>query len=187
MDPGRAQDLVQAFFCSEAVHFDKNEEVEKYLNKSRSDFPLDIQFEKVHVSVDQEDGGRGVKFLVAKTKDSTFVAFRGARNFEHLGQDSQNLPTSSALHTEVRELAESFMGHDCKLLAELHRSGKRVIFCGHRLGGSVAQMVVIRFWKENKISSVKPVSWCFFQFPLSIMGLNMFQFHMIQYFSFFAV
>jgi len=111
-------------------------------------------FDKVHVS---EDDPRSVKFLVAYGREATFIAFRGARDFEYLGRDRDKLPSSSDLHATVNELVDSFLLPDSKLLEELCLSGKRIIFCGHRLGGAVAQMVTIRYWKGDKIDSPKSV------------------------------
>lgn len=152
------QDLARAYFCSEAVLFENNEEIKEYLKDVKSNFPI-IHFDVVHVSVDQENDLRGFKFLVAYAADATFIAFRGSRTFEDLGRESQSSSSASEVHGEVLELSRSFMRSDCNLLAQLYRSGKRIIFCGHRLGGSVAHMVVVRFFKDV---AVKMVSLLFY-------------------------
>lgn len=130
---------------------DKNAEVENYLNKAMVEYSMDLPFDKVHVSVDHEDDPRSVKFLVAYGPEATFIAFRGDRDFGYLGRDKEKLPTSKDLHAEVSELADSFSGPYFKLLEKLYRPGRRIIFCGHRLGGAVAQMVTYEFWKKNEI------------------------------------
>ena len=157
MDSRRPQtkDLARAYFCSEAVLLEKNEEIKEYLNETKSEFPI-IHFDVVHVSVDQENDLRGFKFLVAYAADATFIAFRGSRTFEDLGRESQPSSSASEVHEVVRELSRSFRGRGCKLLAQLSTSEKRIIFCGHRLGGSVAHMVVVRFIEdfEGKVVSL---------------------------------
>ena len=141
------KDLARAYFCSEAVLLEKNEEIKEYLNETKSKFPI-IHFDVVHVSVDQENDLRGFKFLVAYAADATFIAFRGSRTFEDLGRESQPSSSASGVHGVVLELSRSFTGCGCKLLAQLSKSEKRIIFCGHRLGGSVAHMVVVRYFKD---------------------------------------
>ena len=160
MDPRRPQskDLARAFFCSEAVLLEKNEEIKEYLNETKSEFPS-IHFDVVHVSVDQENDPRGFKFLVAYAADATFIAFRGSRTFEDLGRESQPASSASEAHGVVLELSRSFIGSGCKLLAELCDSGKRIIFCGHRLGGSVAHMVLVSFFMDPGVNVVSLLWW----------------------------
>lgn len=155
MDPRRPQikDLARAYFCSEAVLLENNEEIKEYLNETKSEFPS-IHFDVVHVSVDQENDPRGFKFLVAYAADATFIAFRGSRSFEDLGQESQPASSASDVHGVVLELSRSFIGSGCKLLAQFCKLEKRIIFCGHRLGGSVAHMVVISFFKDPGVNVV---------------------------------
>lgn len=149
----REDDLARAYFCSEAVLLEKEEEIKEYLNETKSKFPT-IKFDVVHVSNDQKNDLRGFKFLVAYAADATFIAFRGSRTIEDLGVESQPSSSASEVHGVVLELSRSFMGSGCNLLAALYNSGKNIIFCGHRLGGSVAHMVVVRFFEDCKCKVV---------------------------------
>lgn len=159
MDPRRPQieDLARAYFCSEAVLLENNEDIKMYLNETKSEFPS-IHFDVVHVSVDQNDP-LGFKFLVAYAADATYIAFRGSRTFEDLGQESQPASSASEVDGVVLELSRSFIGSDCKLLTELREKEKRIIFCGHRLGGSVAHMVVASFFMDPGVNVVSLLWW----------------------------
>ncbi|KAG0605582.1 hypothetical protein M758_9G070600 [Ceratodon purpureus] len=156
----RPEDLARAFCCSEAVFLEKNKHVDEYLKRINSEiFPF-VQFGEVLVS-DEGWNTRGLKFLVAHADDATFIAFRGSPNFEDLCREHIHSPLTirDKLHGGIFELSESFMVSGCKLLLTLFiegkRTGKRIVFCGHRLGGAVAHMVVLRFWTENGIDEIE--------------------------------
>jgi hypothetical protein len=92
------------------------------------------------------------KFLVAYAEDAIFIAFRGTETLDDLATDLKtvNHPKfGGAFHAGFFERADVFMGSDQNPMKGLLSLNKRIIFCGHSLGGAVAHMVLLRYLLEN--------------------------------------
>lgn len=141
MGSGRCspEDWARALFCAEAVRRGQNSEVEEFLRSIQSEFP----FGDVRVSLDHI----GVKFLVADAGDTDFIAFQETPKPEfRFGREFSKLPSGGSVDNGIFELSNSFLGPGLNILSELFGRKKRVVFCGHGVGGAVAHMVVLRFW-----------------------------------------
>jgi hypothetical protein len=149
------EDYARAFFCAEAVRRGQNSDVEKFLRSVQKEFPS-IQFGDVHVSLDLNPN-HGVKFLMADAGDALFIAFQATRKPED-SKSFATLPSGGSVDRGIFELSKSFQGPDFTILSELLRmSEKRVVFCGHGVGGAVAHMVVLHYWAAYHKSGDKIV------------------------------
>lgn len=141
-------DLSRAYFCSEAVYKSSVTSATAFLQKTQCDHPI-VRFEKVHMSL--ELLGQQ-KFLVAYAEDVIFIAFRGTETLDDLAADLKmvNRPKfGGAFHAGFFKRADVFMGSDQNPMKGLLSLNKRIIFCGHSLGGAVAHMVLLRYLLEN--------------------------------------
>ncbi|CAK9866930.1 unnamed protein product [Sphagnum jensenii] len=92
----------------------------------------------------------GLKFMVAYANDAIFIAFRGTTTPQHLAKTLRMDNHDMKFHAGFFKRANVFMGPGHKnIMHELLRSGKRIIFCGHSLGGAVAHMVLLRILLED--------------------------------------
>lgn len=92
------------------------------------------------------------KFLVAYAEDVIFIAFRGTQTLDDLATDLKmvNRPKfGGAFHAGFSKRADVFMGSDQNPMKGLLSLNKRIIFCGHSLGGAVAHMVLLGYLLEN--------------------------------------
>jgi pimeloyl-ACP methyl ester carboxylesterase len=141
-------DRCRAYFCSEAVYKSSVASATAFLQKIQCDHPI-VRFEKVHMSL--ELLGQQ-KFLVAYAEDAIFIAFRGTETLDDLATDLKmvNHPKfGGAFHAGFFKRADVFMGSDQNPMKGLLSLNKRIIFCGHSLGGAVAHMVLLRYLLEN--------------------------------------
>ncbi|CAK9258106.1 unnamed protein product [Sphagnum jensenii] len=141
-------DLSRAYFCSEAVYKSSVTSATAFLQKTQCDHPI-VRFEKVHMSL--ELLGQQ-KFLVAYAEDVIFIAFRGTQTLDDLATDLKmvNRPKfGGAFHAGFSKRADVFMGSDQNPMKGLLSLNKRIIFCGHSLGGAVAHMVLLGYLLEN--------------------------------------
>ncbi|CAM6066599.1 unnamed protein product [Sphagnum tenellum] len=141
-------DLSRAYFCSEAVYKSSVTRATAFLQKTQCDHPI-VRFEKVHMSL--ELLGQQ-KFLVAYAEDAIFIAFRGTETLDDLAADLKmvNHPKfGGAFHAGFFKRADVFMGSDQNPMKGLLSLNKRIIFCGHSLGGAVAHMVLLRYLLEE--------------------------------------
>jgi hypothetical protein len=119
----------------------------------------------IHISVPNLDGEPIQKFVVASAEDVIFIAFQGMVTqptdfiISDLEFDEQ---LGVNFHKGFFTRSNVFYGGQSPytqlLLKELLRCNKRVIFCGHSLGGAVSHMVLLRFLLENRLHHPKPVS-----------------------------
>jgi hypothetical protein len=100
----------------------------------------------------------GQKFLVAYAADAIFIAFRGTTTCKDV---ASNLRTDNhhkfggSFHAGFFKRANDFLHvHDETLPSNrvwelIHESKKRIVFCGHSLGGAVAHMVLLLILLEE--------------------------------------
>jgi hypothetical protein len=142
------EDLSRAFFCSAAVYESSNETAEILLQNTQRDYPT-IKFAKVHMSLDLFGEH---KFLVAYAEDAIFIAFRGTTTLEDIATNlkfARDSRFGGAFHCGFFERSGVFFKPECNSIRGLLSLQKRIIFCGHSLGGAVAHMVLFRLFVEN--------------------------------------
>ncbi|KAG0570746.1 hypothetical protein KC19_6G184700 [Ceratodon purpureus] len=148
LDP---HDLCRAFACSLAVS-------RKDVFRSYSDaFTLDPkrQFEEVYFSPPQEEQ----QFIVAHAKDAVFIAFLGSKVLEDYACDMMIDKIRRGLgsyHRGIYYRSSCFLGLLggkilYSLVDGLILQKKRIIFCGHSLGGAVGHMVLTRLLFEDEL------------------------------------
>jgi hypothetical protein len=138
--------LSRAIFCAQVVSYEDDAGAKKFLVQSQQTHP-GIQFEKIEMSLDC--GDKDQKFLVAYANDATFIAFRRTKTLEDV--------------TDTFQIDEYYKGHFHKgflkrsdvfnvgggpylpLLELLSTPGRRIILCGHAVGGAVSHMILLRF------------------------------------------
>ncbi|CAK9237460.1 unnamed protein product [Sphagnum troendelagicum] len=154
-------DVSRAFFCSAAVYESSNERAEILLQNTQRDYPT-IKFAKVHMSLDLFGEQ---KFLVAYAEDAIFIAFRGTTTLEDIATNlklARDPRFGGAFHCGFFKRSDVFFKPDCNPIVGLLSLQKRIIFCGHSLGGAVAHMVLFRLFVENNWNfqdGVFPDSW----------------------------
>jgi hypothetical protein len=144
------EDLSRAFFCSAAVYESSNERAEILLQNTQRDYPT-IKFAKVHMSLDLFGEH---KFLVAYAEDAIFIAFRGTTTLEDIAINLKLASDSrfgGAFHSGFFKRSDIFFKPDCNPVLGLFSLKKRIIFCGHSLGGAVAHMVLFRLIVEKHL------------------------------------
>jgi len=142
------EDLSRAFFCSAAVYESSNESAEILLQNTQREYPT-IKFAKVHMSLDLFGEH---KFLVAYAEDAIFIAFRGTTTLEDIATNLKLATDPSfggAFHWGFFKRSDVFFKPDCNPIQGLLSLRKRIIFCGHGLGGAVAHMVLFRLFVVN--------------------------------------
>ncbi|CAM6037072.1 unnamed protein product [Sphagnum compactum] len=142
------EDLSRAFFCSAAVYESSNERAEILLQNTQRDYPT-IKFAKVHMSLDLFGEH---KFLVAYAEDAIFIAFRGTTTLEDVATNlkfARDSRFGGAFHYGFFKRSDIFFKPDCNPILGLLSLQKRIIFCGHSLGGAVAHMVLFRLFVED--------------------------------------
>jgi hypothetical protein len=152
----RTDDITRALVCATAVY---EKDATHFFAQSQRDF----QFEKVHMSLDLTDPPQ--RFMVAYSRDAIFIAFRGTETFADVSCDLEIdvLPRfEGRFHRGFFKRSKVlYVGQSPQLLMfELLRSDpqRRVILCGHSMGGAVSHMVLLRFLLENNMYYVLPVS-----------------------------
>ncbi|CAK9881404.1 unnamed protein product [Sphagnum jensenii] len=141
-------DLSRAFFCSVAVYGSSTEEAEMLFRKTQREHPA-VRFAKVHMSLDLPGEQ---KFLVAYADDAIFIAFRGTTTLEDVATNlklANHSRFGGAFHSGFFKRTDVFVKPDCNPMLGLFSLQKRIIFCGHSLGGAVAHMVLFRLLVEN--------------------------------------
>lgn len=139
-----SRDISRAFLCSRAVYAETVVAAEHlYREAQRSN--ANLTFEKVHMSLDF-----GLqKFLVAYAADAIFIAFRGTASLEDVASNLQAgaMPNrGGSFHAGFFKRTDIFGGSGQNPLKELVRNqAKRIIFCGHSLGGAVSHLALLRF------------------------------------------
>ncbi|KAH8944566.1 hypothetical protein BDL97_13G117600 [Sphagnum fallax] len=154
----RKEDLSRAMFCALAIS--QEDDVKEVKDKLKQH--PDLQFEEIHISVPNLDGEPIQKFVVASTEDIIFIAFQGMvtptdfiiSDLEFDEQLGVNFHKGFFTRSNVFYGGQSPYRH--LLLEELLSSKRRVIFCGHSLGGAVSHMVLLRFLLENRLHHPKP-------------------------------
>ncbi len=145
------EDLSRAFFCSAAVYESSNERAEILLQNTQRHYPT-INFAKVHMSLDLFGEH---KFLVAYAEDAIFIAFRGTTTLEDVATNlklASDPSSGGAFHSGFFKRSDVFFKPDCNPIPGLLSLRKRIIFCGHSLGGAVAHIVLFRFIMQNNFN-----------------------------------
>ncbi|KAH9544611.1 hypothetical protein CY35_12G002800 [Sphagnum magellanicum] len=142
----RKEDLSRAIFCAQVVSHEDDAGAKKFLEQSQQTHP-GIQFDKIQMSLDS--GDKEQKFLVAYANDATFIAFRGTKTLEDV-TDTFQIDEYSKRHFHNGFLKRSAvfnvgMAPYQPVLELLHQSGRRIILCGHGVGGAVSHMILLRF------------------------------------------
>jgi hypothetical protein len=140
------EDLSRAIFCAQVVSQEDDDVAKEFLVKSQHKHP-GIQFEKIQMSLDFGDEDQ--KFLVAHANDAIFIAFRGTKTLQDV-TDTFQIDEYSKGHFHNGFLKRSAvfnvgMALYQPLLELLHKTGKRIILCGHAVGGAVSHMILLRF------------------------------------------
>jgi hypothetical protein len=94
-------------------------------------------------------GDKDQKFLVAYANDATFIAFRGTKTLEDV-TDTFQIDDDSNEHFHNGFLKRSAvfnvgMPRYAPLLELLSEPKRRIILCGHAVGGAVSHMILLRF------------------------------------------
>lgn len=152
------EDLSRAFACAAAIGThtpDGGSSFLKYVNAFRR-VPREHQFSKILFSAEKEEQ----QFCVAYAEDAIFIAFRGTQDLKDVACDlmiRKYEPINSrgaAFHRGIRHRSGCFLGlHGSEIMGGLLEEmrevpEKRIIFCGHSLGGAVAHMVLWRILME---------------------------------------
>jgi hypothetical protein len=91
-------------------------------------------------------GDTDQKFLVAYANDATFIAFRGTKTLEDLTHTFLIDEYSQGhFHKGFLKRSDVFNVGIAPYLPLLHKPGRRIILCGHAVGGAVSHMVLLRF------------------------------------------
>ncbi len=142
----RKEDLSRAIFCAQVVSHEDDAGAKKFLEQSQQTHP-GIQFDKIQMSLDS--GDKEQKFLVAYANDATFIAFRGTKTLEDVTDTFQIDEYSERhFHKGFLKLSDLFnvgTGPYPPLLELLSKPGRRIILCGHAVGGAVSHMILLRF------------------------------------------
>jgi hypothetical protein len=142
----RKQDLSRAIFCAQVVSHEDDAGAKKILVESQQTHP-GIQFEKIQISLDY--GDKDQKFLVAYANDATFIAFRGTKTLEDVTDTFQiNEHSKRHFHKGFLKRSDVFnvgMAPYLPLLELLSKPERRIILCGHAVGGPVSHMILLRF------------------------------------------
>ncbi|CAM6038130.1 unnamed protein product [Sphagnum compactum] len=140
------EDLSRAVFCAQVVSHEDDAGAKKFLEQSQQTHP-GIQFHKIQMSLDY--GDKEQKFLVAYANDATFIAFRGTKTLEDVTDTFQIDEYSERhFHKGFLKLSDVFnvgTGPYPPLLELLSKPGRRIILCGHAVGGAVSHMILLRF------------------------------------------
>ncbi len=140
------KDISRAIFCAQVVSHDDDAGAKEFLVKSQQTHP-GIQFEKIQMSLDC--GDKHQKFLVAYANDATFIAFRGTKTLEDVTDTFQIDEYSDGhFHKGFFKLSDVFnvgTGLYLPLLELLSKPERRIILCGHAVGGAVSHMILLRF------------------------------------------
>ncbi len=142
----RKEDLSRAIFCAQVVSHEDDAGAKKFLVQSQQTHP-GIQFEEIQMSLDY--GDKDQKFLVAYANDATFIAFRGTKTLEDV-TDTFQIDEHSKRHFHKGFLKRSDVfnvgsGPYLPLLELLSKPERRIILCGHGVGGAVSHMILLRF------------------------------------------
>ncbi len=140
------EDLSRAIFCAQVVSHEDDAGAKKFLEQSQLTDP-GIQFHEIQMSLDY--GDKDQKFLVAHANDATFIAFRGTKTLEDV-TDTFQIDEHSKRHfhngfLNRSDVFKAGMAPYQPLLELLQRSGRRIILCGHAVGGAVSHMILLRF------------------------------------------
>ncbi len=140
------EDLSRAIFCAQVVSQEDDARAEKFLVKSQQKHP-DIQIEKIHMSLDY--GDKHQKFLVAYANNATFIAFRGTKTLEDV-TDTFQFDENCKRHFHKGFLKRSDVFDvgtrpHVPMFELLSKPGRRIILCGHAVGGAVSHMILLRF------------------------------------------
>ncbi len=138
--------LSRAIFCAQVVSHEDDAGAKKFLEQSTQTHP-GIQFDEIQMSLDY--GDKEQKFLVAYANDATFVAFRGKKTLEDVTDTFQfDKSYKRHFHKGFLKLSDVFnvgRGPYLPLLKLLSKPGRRIILCGHAVGGAVSHMILLRF------------------------------------------
>lgn len=149
-------DLSRALICSMAVYLN-NAGAEDIFRKAQAAYP-NTNFEKVHMA---KDHGKAHKILVAYTEECVYVAFQGTDNLKDVASDMRidrhAVKSGGFFHRGFYDRADSFASSDRSPLPGLLATKKRIILCGHSLGGAVAQTVLFRFLLDNRLEDYSEV------------------------------
>jgi len=151
------EDLSRAIFCAQVVSHEDDAGAKKFLEQSQQTHP-GIQFEKIQMSLDYGDTHQ--KFLVAYANDATFIAIRGTKTLEDV-IDTFQIDDDSKRHFHNGFLKRSAvfnvgMPPYAPLFELLSEPKRRIILCGHAVGGAVSHMILLRFllyyWDWDRVS-----------------------------------
>jgi hypothetical protein len=132
------EDLSRAIFCAQVISHDDDDGAKEFLIKSQQTHP-GIQFEEIHMSLDY--GDKDQKFLVAYANDATFIALRGTKTLKDV-TDTFQFDDNYKRHFHKGFLKRSAVfnvgnaGY-LPLVELLSKPGRRIILCGHAVGGAV--------------------------------------------------
>jgi len=142
----RKEDLSRAIFCAQVVSHEDDAGAKKFLEQSEQTHP-GIQFEEIQMSLDY--GDKDQKFLVAYANDATFIAFRGTKTLQDVTDTFQiDEYCTGHFHKGFLKRSDVFnvgRGPYLPLLELLSKPERRIILCGHAVGGAVSHMILLRF------------------------------------------
>ncbi len=142
----RKEDLSRAIFCAQVVSHEDDDGAQKFLEESQQTHP-GIQFDKIHMSLDY--GDKAQKFLVAYANDATFIAFRGTKTLKDVTDTFQfDENCKRYFHKGFLKRSDVFnagTGPHVPIFELLSKSERRIILCGHGVGGAVSHMILLRF------------------------------------------
>jgi hypothetical protein len=142
----RKEDLSRAIFCAQVVSHEDDAGAKKFLEQSQQTH-LGIQFEEIQMSLDY--GDKDQKFLVAYANDATFIAFRGTKTLKDVADTFQiDEYCNGHFHKGFLKRSDVFnvgSGPYLPLLELLSKPERRIILCGHAVGGAVSHMILLRF------------------------------------------
>jgi hypothetical protein len=142
----RKEDLSRAIFCAQVVSHEDDAGAKKFLEQSQQTHP-GIQFEEIQMSLDY--GDKDQKFLVAYANDATFIAFRGTKTLQDVTDTFQiDEYCKGHFHKGFLKRSDVFnvgRGPYLPLLELLSKPERRIILCGHAVGGAVSHMILLRF------------------------------------------
>lgn len=154
-----SRDLSRAIACSAAIS--ERVDFAKCLGILMTLNPED-KFEKIYLSPPNEEQ----QFVMAHAEDAVFIGFQGSKRLKDIACDMMvnkvDKKHLGSYHSGIYQRSGAFLGllgsRMFFSLEKLIQLRKRIIFCGHSLGGAVAHMVLMRLLLENEHLDVKNVS-----------------------------
>ncbi|KAG0599207.1 hypothetical protein M758_12G135600 [Ceratodon purpureus] len=149
------RDLSRAIACAAAIS--ERDSVAKCLGMFMA-LDQENRFEKVYISQPEEEQ----QFVVAYAEDAVFIGFQGSKKLKDYACDMMSNKVEKSgtgdlgsYHNGTFQCSDAFFGLLGSRILEFLAASfielkKRIVFCGHSLGGAVAHMVLMRLLLENQ-------------------------------------